>query len=178
MRAPHPQTGVTLIEVALAVVIGMLIVIGGTSFYMAARRDANVQASVEYARKIALAAERYRRQVATSTINPYGATYVPVTYTHNADLTDASVSVLNTALGDNLPLITPFGTTYLVTTTATSAHVDFEVPLPGMSPPGTLQLSTDATSTDLRVGTNPVPQGQLRMRARAIKRNVYGEVSR
>lgn len=172
------ERGFTLVQTSVAMLVGALIIAGGATFYSSARRDADLQASVEYAKKIALAAERYRRHVASATANPYGAAYVPATYTYNADLTAASVAALNAATGDNLPVTTPFGTSYLVTTSANGAYVDFAVPVPGMSPPGALQLSTDAASTELRVGADPMPQGMLRMRARAIKRNVYGEVVR
>lgn len=119
------QQGFTLIEILLVAGLASVVAIGGFRAAASLNRQAEFRTALEEAHTLAVAADSFRRRVASSVVTP-GA---PATYTYRDYATWTPASTLATDTNNTtLPTATPWGAAYEVMTNDATAIVRYRVP--------------------------------------------------
>jgi len=118
------ERGFSLVEVMIAIAVGVMFISAVGTAMWDRYRTQRLEQAIEEARTIASAAERYRRQVQSTTVNADGV----YQHTYGSLGPDAPVSDLNSKLGTDYPEQSPYGTDYRITATNQPASVTVEVP--------------------------------------------------
>jgi len=170
------QSGFTLLEISVAIVIGTLVSLGATRMVQTRLRNAHLEETIGDARRIAQSVDAYRRRIVSTSVNAATGVY---SHTYNDFAAGTNMTVANAAMGTHFPVRSPFGSPYTVASSASSAWVQVQVPF--VASPADVDSTVTGTNTLLKVVARQrtgADHAQITRHARSYKRQWYLETGR